>query len=452
MNSINSSNSNPPCSVVCINKKSCQESSDTDTHNRYEQRLESIYFITKRSGLQPETQDFISRIVKSGCFRSNVHQIHCSNCHKSVVAKKCQEYIKDRIIDNFHEANCVFFQQHATNTEAIRKSNESAQSNPMVNTHTICSVLTTGNYTCQDLASMNQIRTQLMFMGQGAVLLSRRFNQCALNLVKEGSFRTRAEEFHCSQCHKSVPFEIAKQYCLANLTNKFHEPHCHLFKTNSENTASASNSNQLATSREESLATNYPHRHSPSPSIPGEASSNSHAYTATLPDQSSGIVRDHIILSNADMANSAYKSFACLDDRVKSFTQQAWPHAAYQTAESMATSGFFYSYYGDLAVCFYCGIGIILWTTFDDPEVEHVKWSSNCAYIKQLKGVPFINDTLLKYKKSIANPANAHRHTIAYLPMTQNKVLIVGVTSDSHLSSTMFGVTSSLTQQTNTHT
>lgn len=441
MNSINSSNSKLSCSIICSNKKSCQALADTDTRNRYEQRLESIYVITKRSRASKKTQEFLSKVVKSGCFRTNESQIHCTKCHKIVSSKECIKYIDDQTVDKFHEASCDFFQQHAENTEVIKKSNELAQSNPITNNHTICSVLSKENHTCQELATMEHIRIKLMFIGQGAVLSKKGLNKCALNLVREGCFRTSEEDVHCTKCHKSVHFELAKQYCLENLGNKFHESSCDFFKTNSDNTAATSNSNRLAI--------NYPQRHSHG--IYDEAISNSHTNTTiqnqnqwTLPNQPSNFVIDNIVLSDEDMINSNYRSFSFLDDRIKSFTEQSWPHAIYQTAKSMARTGFFYSYYGDLVVCFYCGTGIMQWTVFDDPELEHAKWSYNCAYLKQLKGVKFINDTQLKYREFIADHTNARRHTTACLPMTRKKALIVGVTSESRYSSSMFYVTSPL--------
>ena len=41
--------------------------------------------------------------------------------------------------------------------------------------------------------------------------------------------------------------------------------------------------------------------------------------------------------------------------------------------------------------CFYCGIGLQNWDSEDNPFVEHARWSSDCQYLKDKKGLDFIN-------------------------------------------------------------
>lgn len=40
--------------------------------------------------------------------------------------------------------------------------------------------------------------------------------------------------------------------------------------------------------------------------------------------------------------------------------------------------------------CFNCGIGLQNWDSEDNPFVEHARWSQECEFLKDKKGLDFI--------------------------------------------------------------
>ena len=40
--------------------------------------------------------------------------------------------------------------------------------------------------------------------------------------------------------------------------------------------------------------------------------------------------------------------------------------------------------------CFHCGIGLQNWDSEDNPFVEHARWSQECQFLKDKKGLDFI--------------------------------------------------------------
>ncbi|XP_056015256.1 uncharacterized protein LOC125677307 [Ostrea edulis] len=88
-----------------------------------------------------------------------------------------------------------------------------------------------------------------------------------------------------------------------------------------------------------------------------------------------------------------YPSYAILAVRISSYTD--WPAAMTQTPRDMSLAGFFYAGYGDYTRCFFCGGGLRNWEAGDDPWVEHARWFSKCAFVRQNRGQQFI-DLVLK--------------------------------------------------------
>ncbi|XP_061171199.1 uncharacterized protein LOC133180743 isoform X2 [Saccostrea echinata] len=84
-----------------------------------------------------------------------------------------------------------------------------------------------------------------------------------------------------------------------------------------------------------------------------------------------------------------YPSYAILAVRISSFTD--WPAAMTQTPRDMALAGFFFAGYGDYTRCFFCGGGLRNWEAGDDPWVEHARWFSKCAFVRQNRGQQFID-------------------------------------------------------------
>lgn len=67
-------------------------------------------------------------------------------------------------------------------------------------------------------------------------------------------------------------------------------------------------------------------------------------------------------------------------NRKKSFNR--WPPQMKQKPEALAKSGFFYTHEGDKVKCFYCGVSLIHWESFDNVNQEHKKWSPFCKYLE----------------------------------------------------------------------
>ncbi|WAR26052.1 IAP3-like protein [Mya arenaria] len=73
-------------------------------------------------------------------------------------------------------------------------------------------------------------------------------------------------------------------------------------------------------------------------------------------------------------------SYAKYEDRLSSY--QTWPQQMNQDKYALAKSGFIYSKEGDIVECFACGVKVSQWAVNDIPDLEHKKWSPECAYIK----------------------------------------------------------------------
>ncbi|CAC5380852.1 BIRC2_3 [Mytilus coruscus] len=83
-----------------------------------------------------------------------------------------------------------------------------------------------------------------------------------------------------------------------------------------------------------------------------------------------------------------YPAYAQLNVRVSTF--QGWPGYLDQAPRDMALAGFFYAGYNDYCRCFFCGGGLRNWDAGDDPWVEHARWFSKCAFVRQNRGHRFV--------------------------------------------------------------
>ncbi|XP_060070293.1 baculoviral IAP repeat-containing protein 7-like [Ylistrum balloti] len=81
-----------------------------------------------------------------------------------------------------------------------------------------------------------------------------------------------------------------------------------------------------------------------------------------------------------------YPVYAVLTVRISSFS--GWSGS--QTPKLMAEAGFVYAGYTDYTRCFFCGGGLKNWEDGDDPWIEHARWFPKCVYLRQNKGVVFI--------------------------------------------------------------
>ncbi|KAG1657411.1 putative apoptosis inhibitor ORF99 [Nymphon striatum] len=78
-----------------------------------------------------------------------------------------------------------------------------------------------------------------------------------------------------------------------------------------------------------------------------------------------------------------YPHYALESRRKKSFPEDKKINIDYD----LWKYGFFYAGWGDVVICFYCGLILTGWRKTDIPFVEHKKVDSNCLYLKLNHGV-----------------------------------------------------------------
>ena len=52
----------------------------------------------------------------------------------------------------------------------------------------------------------------------------------------------------------------------------------------------------------------------------------------------------------------------------------------------MAEAGFFYSGFGDIVICAFCGLTLNKWLPNDDPITEHRKFNQDCKFLRLFQG------------------------------------------------------------------
>ena len=71
-------------------------------------------------------------------------------------------------------------------------------------------------------------------------------------------------------------------------------------------------------------------------------------------------------------------SMADCTKRINSFI--SWPKQMAQRPPELAASGFYYTGYGDVVQCFFCGILLKYWLHNDKVDVEHKHHSPDCKF------------------------------------------------------------------------
>ncbi|XP_076079287.1 uncharacterized protein LOC143049569 [Mytilus galloprovincialis] len=99
-----------------------------------------------------------------------------------------------------------------------------------------------------------------------------------------------------------------------------------------------------------------------------------------------------------------YPAYAQLSVRISTF--QGWPGYLDQAPRDMALAGFFYAGYNDYCRCFFCGGGLRNWDAGDDPWVEHARWFSKCAFVRQNRGHRFV-EIIVKRQAEMQASGNA---------------------------------------------
>ncbi|KFV66793.1 Baculoviral IAP repeat-containing protein 7-B, partial [Dryobates pubescens] len=129
-----------------------------------------------------------------------------------------------------------------------------------------------------------------------------------------------------------------------------------------------------------------------------ENGSSSSALPCTL-DDSSDVEADYLLRTRqvVDMSDSLYPKNPTMcseESRLNSFHN--WPLNSQLTPEELANAGFYYTGNGDHVVCFHCGGGLQEWKENEDPWDQHAKWFPGCSFVRNEKGIEFINNVHLR--------------------------------------------------------
>ena len=71
--------------------------------------------------------------------------------------------------------------------------------------------------------------------------------------------------------------------------------------------------------------------------------------------------------------SSAYPKYESYEQRLKTFFDRFWPISFRQKENMMAKAGFFYTGFGDIVTCAFCGICLHIWLQKDKLMIEHKK-------------------------------------------------------------------------------
>ncbi|XP_045189649.1 baculoviral IAP repeat-containing protein 7-like [Mercenaria mercenaria] len=107
-----------------------------------------------------------------------------------------------------------------------------------------------------------------------------------------------------------------------------------------------------------------------------------------------------------------YPDNASLVNRMSTFQYRLWDVNNKPDIRTLTEYGFFYTGNGDLVRCFQCGIGLKDWVKDDDVLAEHIKYSSDCDFLRQkigrteterLKNSLFVHEQASSSKQTSSN-------------------------------------------------
>ncbi|NXK47889.1 XIAP ligase, partial [Chauna torquata] len=85
-------------------------------------------------------------------------------------------------------------------------------------------------------------------------------------------------------------------------------------------------------------------------------------------------------------------SMAEYERRIQTFLTWIYP----VNKEQLAEAGFYSIGNGDHVVCFHCGGGLQEWKENENPWDQHAKWFPGCRFLREEKGLEFINNVHLR--------------------------------------------------------
>lgn len=86
----------------------------------------------------------------------------------------------------------------------------------------------------------------------------------------------------------------------------------------------------------------------------------------------------HINMCLCVKCTPKYPEYKRFKARLETF--EKWLPSHCLDPHQLSEAGFYYCGYGDLVMCFYCGVCICDWKRGDSPFVEHVKRSFCCKF------------------------------------------------------------------------
>lgn len=89
-----------------------------------------------------------------------------------------------------------------------------------------------------------------------------------------------------------------------------------------------------------------------------------------------------------------HREYATQAIRLATFKE--WPISIPVQPDDLATAGFFYLNHSDQTHCFFCGLSISHWETYDVPWEEHAYHASKCEFVRLIKGDDFIQRVMSK--------------------------------------------------------
>ncbi|KAL4232519.1 Baculoviral IAP repeat-containing protein 2 [Mactra antiquata] len=118
-----------------------------------------------------------------------------------------------------------------------------------------------------------------------------------------------------------------------------------------------------------------------------------------------------------------HPSYVRKDQRLTSYKD--WPRDAKLKPDILASAGFYHAGFGDCVRCFYCGVGLRHWSAEDDPWVEHARWARTCVFVRQKKGVEFVDLVQMAVQYTQDNGAAMAGDTSNGLPVTVVEKLLL---------------------------
>ena len=79
---------------------------------------------------------------------------------------------------------------------------------------------------------------------------------------------------------------------------------------------------------------------------------------------------------------SVYPKYKSYNKRLSTFFERFWPVSLNQDNFKMAEAGFFYSGFGDIVICAFCGLTLNKWLPNDDPITEHRKFNQDYKFVR----------------------------------------------------------------------